>query len=137
MKNNKLIPVLFAITAVMIVSLACSALNPTPGASDFYMASDKDGKNKTTTYSPTDELFVFFQVSGIETGTKFQSRWYVLDISDQDPNIPFQTTDYTYESGVSTIYFQLTNDSGWPTGHYRVEIYMNGAKVGEQAFTVQ
>jgi hypothetical protein len=101
------------------------------------MASDAGGNNRTTVFSSSDDFFVFFDVSGIEPGTNFQAQWYVLDLPEEDPNTPFQTTDYAYEEGVTTIYFQLTNASGWPVSNYRVEVYMNGAKVGEQQFSVQ
>ncbi|HXF86113.1 MAG TPA: hypothetical protein VNK49_12070 [Anaerolineales bacterium] len=134
--KNKLF-ILFAAATLVAVSLACAALSPQPTASNFYMATDESGETRTTVYSSDDDFFIFFDVSGIEPGTQFQARWYVLDLEGEDPNTPFQTTDYFYEEGVSTIYFQLTNDSGWPSATYRVEIYMNGTKVGEQQFSVQ
>ncbi len=137
MKNKRLYPTLCAVVALFIASLACNALSSTPGASNFYMATDEAGTNRTTVFSPTDDFYVFFDVSGVDAGTNFQSRWYALDIEGEDPNVPFQTIDYPYESGISNIYFQLTNDEPWPTGNYKVEIYMNDVKVGEQAFSVQ
>ncbi len=76
-------------------------------------------------------------MSGIEVGTSFEARWYALDIEGEDPNVPFQTIDYAYEAGISTIYFQLTSSEGWPVGNYKVEVYMSGSKVGEQTFSVQ
>lgn len=138
MKYKKLNPIPFALVAVLFASLACNALMPaTPGASNFYMATDVEGTNRTTVFSPTDDFYVFFDVSGIEVGTNFQSRWYALDVEGEDPNVPFQTIDYAYESDISNIYFQLTNSDGWPAGNYKVEIYMNDVKVGEQQFSVQ
>jgi hypothetical protein len=138
MKNKKLYPILFAHTALLIASLACNALAaPTPGASNFYMATDQEGTNHTSVFTPTDDFYVFFDVAGIEVGTPFQSRWYALNIEGEDPNTPFQTIDYTYEADVANIYFQLTSSDGWPTGNYKVEVYMNGTKVGEQQFSVQ
>jgi hypothetical protein len=101
------------------------------------MASDVDGNNKTTVFSPDNDFFVFFDVAGIEVGTNFQSRWYALDVEGQDPNEPFQTIDYAYEEGISSIYFQMTSAEPWPVGNYKVEVYMNGAKMGEQTFSVQ
>ena len=135
--NKRLYPILLAVIVVVIASLACNALAPTPGASNFYMATDKDGNNRTTVFSPTDDFFVFFDVAGIEVGTPFQSRWYALDIEGEDPNTPFQTIDYAYEADIANIYFQLTNSDGWPVGNYKVEVYMNDAKIGEQQFSVQ
>ena len=138
MKYKKLYPILLAVIALVVASLACSFGAPAePTASNFYMATDQEGNNRTTVFSSTDDFFVHFDVAGIEVGTPFQSRWYVLDVEGQDPNTPFQTIDYAYEEGIGNIYFQLTNADGWPVGNYKVEIYMNGTKVGEQLFSVQ
>ncbi len=138
MRTSKLPYLLVAL--VLVTTLACSfssLLSNTPSTSNFYMATDNTGNTHVTSYNSGQDFFVFFDVSNIPTGTPFQAKWYALDVTGQDPATAFQTTDYTYESGVSTIYFQLTNSGGWPTGHYRVDIYMNNNKIGEQTFTVQ
>ncbi len=132
--------VLLAVAALLASTLACSAaslIGGSPTASNFYMATDSSGSSSTTTYSASQDFFVFFSVSNIPNGAQFQAKWYALDVSGQNASVPFQTTDYTYQSGVSQVYFQLTNSGGWPTGHYKVEVYMNGAKIGEQDFAVQ
>lgn len=129
--------VLGAIAVILLVTLACGVGSTAPGASNFYMATDEAGTNRTNTFSPEDDFYVFFDVSGVEPGTNFQSRWYALNIEGEDPNTPFQTIDYSYEEGIGNIYFQLTNDEPWPAGNYKVEIYMDGTEVGEQEFTVQ
>jgi hypothetical protein len=113
------------------------AISLMPGASNFYMATDVDGTDRTITFSPRDDFYVFFDVSDVEAGTNFQSRWYALDNDSIDPNAPIQTIDYALKEGVTSIYFQLETDSNWPTGNYKVEIYMNDTKVGEQTFSVQ
>ena len=136
MKTKKLLPVLFAVLALVISILACN-FGGEPGASNFYMATDESGETKTTVYSSTDEFFVFFDVSAIEPGTQFEARWYILDYEGEDPNSPFETINYAYEEGTSQIYFQLTSDSEWPASRYRVEVFMNDAKAGEQQFTVE
>lgn len=137
MRNKSLYPVLLAAVLVLAATLACNFGSTAPGASNFYMATDEAGTNRTTVFSPTDDFFIFFDVTGIEPGTNFESRWYALNIEGEDPNVPFQTIDYDYEEGIGNIYFQLTNDQGWPVGNYKVEIYMNGTKIGEQEFSVQ
>jgi hypothetical protein len=136
MKTRKNI-LLSALSAVILATLACSSFATSPTTSNFYMASDKAGTNKTTTFTTSQDFFVFFDAAGIPDSTKFQAQWFALDVPSQDSTKPFQTTDYTYVNGVTTIYFQLTNSGGWPTGHYRVDLYMNGTKIGEQLFSVQ
>lgn len=71
MKNKRLYPILCAVAALFIASLACNALFPTEGVSGLYMATDEAGTNQTTVFSPTDDFYVFFDVSGIDVGTNF------------------------------------------------------------------
>jgi hypothetical protein len=137
MRAKNLHRILYALIVLLLASLACSFGSTTPAASNFYMATDEAGTNKTNTFSPNDDFYVFFDVENVEPGTNFQSRWYALNIEGEDPNTPFQTIDYSYEEGIGNIYFQLTNDQGWPVGNYKVEVYMADTKVGEQEFSVQ
>lgn len=139
MRTHKLFVLLVA-GMLLASTLACSItslVGGNPTASNFYMATDNTGGSSTTTYSANQDFYVFFSVSDIPAGTQFQAKWYALDVPGQNAAVPFQTTDYTYQSGVSTVYFQLTNSGGWPTGNYKVEVYMAGAKIGEQTFAVQ
>ena len=134
--NLKKLPILLAVVALFVSALACGSSAPA-GISNVYMANDAEGKNKTTTFASTDVIYVFFDVNGIDTGAQFQVKWYALNVDGQDPNEPFTVTDYTYNDE-ATIYAQIeSTDGGFPVAQYKVEIYLNGAKVGEQQFSVQ
>jgi len=136
MKRKSVFPVLFAVIALIVSSLACN-FGGTPGVSNIRMTTDDSGDTSTTTYSPTDDFYVFFDANSVETGTHFEGRWFALNIEGEDPNTPFSTIDYDLEEGIGTVYFQLYSDIDWPVGNYRVDIYMSGAKVGEALFSVQ
>jgi hypothetical protein len=133
MKKGSL-PILLAIAILIAASLACGA-PATPGVSNMYMSSDEQGATRTTSFTPDQDFFVFFAVNNVAVGTPFQSQWFYLD--GDDPNTPFHSIDYAREVGVDTIYFQLTSTDPWPAGNFRVDVYMNGTKVGEQSFSVQ
>jgi len=140
MKSSKLILAIFAACALALSSLACGQTASKSQASNIYMATDETGKIKSTTYSKTDDFFVFLDASGIEPGTQYQARWYALDVPGRDPNNPIKIIDYSYDEkkeSLTNIYIQLASDKEWPAGRYRVEIYMNGAKVGAQQFNVE
>lgn len=141
MKRGKLILALFAGSALALASLACGQTSSNKSdASDIYMAADDTGKIKTTAYSKTDDFFVFIDANGIEPGTQYQARWYALDVPGRDANNPIKIIDYSYDEkkdSLTNIYIQLGSDKEWPAGRYRVEIYMNSAKVGEQQFKVE
>jgi hypothetical protein len=136
MKTKNTISVLLAVFALIVSSLACN-LGGEPGVSNIHMSTDETGEITVSSYSPTDDFYVYFDVNLVDVGTPFEGRWYAMDIEDQDPSTPFQTIDYNLEEGVGSVYFQLFNDIEWPVGTYRVEVYMDGAKVGEQQFSVQ
>ena len=134
--NPKKLSVLLVVVVLLVSVLACASGAPA-GVSNIYMANDIDGNNKTTTFVPTDVIYVFFDVNQIESGTQFQVKWYALDLAGQDPTTPFVVTDYTY-TNEATVYAQIeSTEGGFPAGQYKVEIYLDGAKVGEQQFTIQ
>ena len=134
--NSKKLSILIAVVVLLASVLACGSSVPA-GVSNIYMANDVDGNNKTTTFASNDVIYVFFDVNQIESGAQFQINWYALDVEGQDPATPFVVTDYTY-TGEATVYAQIESTTGgFPAANYKVEIYLDGAKVGEQQFNVQ
>ena len=136
MKSKNVLPVLLAILALVVSTLACD-FGAEPGVSNLRMVTDESGETNTTSYSSSEDFYVFFDVTLVEVGTYFEAQWYALDIEGEDPNTPFTSIEYNLEEGADSVYFQLFNDSDWPTGTYRVEVYMEGVKVGEQQFSVR
>jgi hypothetical protein len=130
---------LLAAAVVASVVLSCGSLQSSPTVSNIRMTTDDTGKTPTSSYGPSAEFYVFADLSGLKVGSVVEAKWYAVNAEGVDANSEINTSDYTYESGVGFVYFQLsTSDGGdWPTGSYRVEMYLDGAKVGEQGFTVQ
>lgn len=137
--RSRRVPVVLAVAVLLGGIIACSSFQTTPTVSNIRMATDDTGKTTTSNYAPGDEFFVFADLSDIKVGSVVEAKWYAVNAQGVDANSELNTSDYTYESGVRFVYFQLsTTDGGdWPTGSYRVELYLDGSKVGEQAFTVQ
>ncbi len=133
---------LWACGVIVAATLACSlftASTTAPTVSNIRMATDETGKTTTSSYAPSAPFYVFADLSGLAKGQVVQAKWYAVNVQGLDPNAELNTSSYTYEEGVGFVYFQLTtNDGGdWPTGSYKVEIYLDGSKVGEQGFVVQ
>jgi poly(3-hydroxybutyrate) depolymerase len=138
MKTRKY-AILLAAVAIVAAMLACNAVSTTPTVSNIRMTTDDSGKTSTSSYAPGAAFYVFADLSGLTKGQVVEAKWYAVSAQGVDPNSEINTSDYTYETGIGFVYFQLTtNDGGdWPTGAYRVELYLDGTKVGEQGFTVQ
>jgi hypothetical protein len=133
---KKRLSILFAALALLVASLACGTTAPA-GISNIQLSTDQEATNLTTTFAPTDEIYVTFDVNEVAAGSGLQIKWYALNIDGQDPETPFTTADYTYNDE-SSIYAQIySTEGGFPVGQYKVEIYLNGAKVGEQQFNIE
>lgn len=136
MKSNKL-SVLLAVLALIAASLACSTgelslENPR-------MAFDSDGNNVTTTFSPSDVFYAVADLNNAPVGTVVNSKWYAVSVEGMGANEMFyeQSLNNDTEGFTGTIYFQLSNDSPWPAGSYKVELYLNSALMHTVAFSVQ
>ncbi len=134
--------VMLAAVAVLAATLACNALNTFvtgPTVSNIRMTTDSSGSTSTSTYAPGNAFYVFADLKGLSKGSVVQAKWYAVNAQGVQQNTVLNTSDYSYESGIGYVYFQLTTNDGsdWPTGSYKVELYLDGSKVGEQAFTVQ
>jgi hypothetical protein len=136
MYMNKRLSILLAALALLVASLACGTTAPA-GVSNIQLSTDQEAANITTTFAPTDEIYVTFDVNEVEAGAELEIKWYALDVEGQDPETPFTTSEYTYNDE-SSIYANIySTDGGFPAGQYKVEIYLNGSEVGEQQFSVQ
>ena len=131
--------ILLASIALLASMLACNAIYNRPTVSNIRMATDSSGKTATTAYAPGDAFYVFADLSGLSKGEVVEAKWYAVNAQGVDQNTVLNTSDYTYESGIGFVYFQLTTSDGsdWPAGTYKVEMYLDGNKVGETGFSVQ
>jgi len=140
---NKKLPVLLAMLSLVIATLACNFV--TGGSRELSlenlrMAFDEDGNVSTTVYEPTDVFYVVGDLNNAPAGTVVEARWLAAQIEGYESGeLIYEQAieDFTEESFTGTIYFQLSNDDGWPTGDYEVEVYLNGNFVQTVTFSVQ
>lgn len=137
--NQRRFALILAMFTLLLAMLACAGIETTPTVSNIRMTTDDTGKTPTSTYAPGADFYVFADLAGLQAGSLIQSKWYAVDAEGVEANLEINTSDYSYESGISYVYFQLsTTDGGdWPPGSYRVELLLDGTKVGEQGFTVR
>jgi len=107
----------------MLVSLACEFSASTANIKDAYMARDSEGVDKTTVFAQSDEFNCIVQAVNAPDDTDVKAVWYAVNAQDTDPN--FKIDEYSLTTGDAVIPFSLTNDSLWPLGTYKVELYLN------------
>lgn len=140
---KKIFPTILALLALLIASLACNFITGGPQAArleNLRMAFEEDGNSPTTVFAPSDVFYVVGDLRNAPAGTVVEAKWIAAQIEgyEQDELIYEQSIgDFSDESFTGTIYFQLSNDSGWPVGDYKVDIYLDGNFVESVPFRVQ
>ena len=129
----------FAVLSLVVSSVACSFENTKVSLTNLRMAHDSDGKTLTTTYSTTDVFYAVADLANAPQGTTIEAKWTAVNAADTESNIEFeiQTMDITEEGFTGTIYFQLSPENTWPTGQYKVDLYLNGTLAQTAEFSVQ
>jgi len=139
---QKRVSVMLAVVALLAATLACTLFlgNREMSLGNVRMAYDSDGNNPTDVFSPTDVFFVVSDLKNAPAGTVVEAKWIAVQIAEYDPGeliYEQAINDFTDDKFTGTIYFQLSNDDGWPVGEYRVDVYLNGTFVETAAFSVQ
>ena len=118
-----------AITASGLVSKVTMALN-TQGA-------NKDPVNPTTTIQPSATIHAVVAIAKAPTGTKVKAIWFATSAESVDCNTQVGQPYELSTDGTRNVDFTLSPTNTWPTGSYRVEIYINGNLDQVVDYTIQ
>ena len=137
------LPVLLASLVLLAASLACNLV--TGGTAEvslenLRMAFDEDGNDLTTEFSSSDIFYVVGELKNAPAGTVIEAKWLAAQIEGYESGeliYEQSIADFTEENFNGTIYFQLSNNAGWPVGEYQADIYVDGTFVQSVPFSVQ
>jgi len=121
--------------SVQPTSARCDSTTDTPKPSGMIesvtMALDTQGDTKdpvspTTSFGAQDTFHAVVAIVDAPADTKLEATWYAIDVGkDVDCNTKIDTYPLTTD-GSRNVDFTLTPNKGWPSGSYRVEIFVNG-----------
>lgn len=134
-KQRNIYPVLIFIFALLASSLACGFSTSTASIGEAWLSSDDDGNNRTTVFSQDAIFFAQVDLRNAPDDTKVKAVWVAVDADGVDAN--FEITQTDMQSGSATLTFRLTNDSLWPTGTYKVDLYLNDRLAQSLSFEVR
>ena len=140
---KRFIPILLVVLALMFSSLACEAFStPTVeplSVENLRMAYDEFGLQETSTFSVSDVIYAVAELKNAPQGAEVKAIWTAVDVTDTEAGVEIQeqTLDIEEESFSGTIYFQLSNVDYWPSGLYRLDIYLNDEPAQSLEFNVE
>ena len=131
-KRNLLIG--FAIGVLVLASIACDASASTANISSATLTSDSAGATPTTSYAPDATFYCAVALANAPDTTKVKAVWYTVD----DAGATTQIAEKEIVGSGTPIIFNAANSAGpWPTGKYRVEVYLNDKLDKTLDFAVQ
>jgi hypothetical protein len=111
---------------LLLALTACSFSASSANISNAKMARDQDGKQPTKTFSPDEPFYCVAELSNAPDDTKVKAVWTAVKAEGADPNTKIDEAKTTSRSG--QLQFNLSNEGPWPTGDYKVDLYLNDAK---------
>ena len=124
-----------AIALVMLTILACGFSVSTANIKDAKMARDYDGNQSTTVFAPDETFYCIVELANAPDDTTVKAAWTAVEAEGVEPNLFIDEAELTTGSG--TLHFELSNDNLWPTGKYKVDLYLNGKLERTIEFEVQ
>ncbi|HET8713023.1 MAG TPA: hypothetical protein VFM23_05000 [Gemmatimonadales bacterium] len=88
-------------------------------------------KDQTTTFKPSDVVYASIQTEGAAPAT-LGVRWIYNDSQVVD-----EGTREIHPTGDTRTEFHISKPDGFPEGHYRLEVTLNGASAGTKEFDVK
>jgi hypothetical protein len=134
MKIHKL-PIILAITALVISTLACGGNFSTGNIGDAWLSNDGEGSNRTTIFSLEDTKNLFVELNIAPDDTELKVTWNAVDAEGVDPNHLHNEINFTFSDVV--VHFDLSNDSLWPFGSYKADVYLYGTVDWSLSFEAQ
>ncbi len=138
MKNRAAI--FLAMMTLVLVGLACGLFNQVMSLTNLRMAFDQDGNAPTTVFSSNDEFFAVGDLDNAPAGTLVTADWRAVAIDGYAPEeliFHQEINDFTDDLFTGSIYFQLSNDQGWQSGEYKVDVLLNDNLVETLYFNVR
>lgn len=107
---------------------------------EIHMAKDDgngDPGEETSSFAPGDKtVHCVATLKEAKSGTKMRFAWWAVDVQDTQ-NKKIQEINYSTKALENVIHGHLTYPQDWPTGKYKVEVYVNGDLDRTVFYTVQ
>jgi hypothetical protein len=126
---------LLAVVMLLAAILACSFSASTANIAEAWMARDEAGEQKTDVFAQDEVFYCKVELANAPDDTMVKASWTAVNVEGEEPNIFLDETELT--TGDNILTFELSNNGLWPTGSYKVDVYLNGELDQTLAFEVR
>ena len=138
---KSLVPLLIVLSLALtgVRAVAAKEAPAAKSALQVTLAKDPAAKTPATTFGASEAaIYVTYQDADLKKGDKVTATWYIEDGGKTiTKNVKVSESVQTEERAGAPGYLNLNKPAaGFPPGKWRVEVAVNGAKVGSYKFMV-
>ena len=138
---------ILALTLAAFLSAACTKTNENPGATGTTgtsvgvrvsqidlgrsLSADKTIGDNTTSFKRNDTIYASIATAGSATTAEVKARW-----TYQDGQVVNESTQTIAPTDDARTEFHISKPEGWPSGKYKLEVFLNGSSAATKDFEV-
>lgn len=116
--------ILIVVVVMMLLALACNFSFSTARIVSAKLTADKSGAQETVAFAPDQTFYCIVNLANAPEDTKLKAVWTAVAVEGVQPNLLIDQTEAV--AGDQNVFtFSLSNDQLWPTGKYKVDLYLN------------
>jgi hypothetical protein len=96
------------------------------------LAADKTVAMATYEFAPTDTIYASVRTSGTSPNATLGATW-----TYQDGQTVEEQTQQIAPTGPAVTEFHISKPDGWPTGMYKVTVFLDGMEAGSKELVVK
>jgi hypothetical protein len=137
---------ILALTLAAALSAACARSSENPGATGTAgtavrvskidigrsLAADKTINDSTGSFKPNDTIYASIATEGAAATATLKARW-----TYQEGQVVNESTQTLAPTGDARTEFHISKSDGWPTGKYKLEVFLNGSSAATRDFQVE
>jgi len=139
---------ILALMLAGVVSAACTRSSENPGTTGTTgtsaairvsqidmgrsLTADKTINDKTDSFKPNDTIYASVLTEGAAPTATLKARW-----TYQDGQAVKESTQTIAPTGDARTEFHISKPDGWPTGKYKLEVFLNDSSAATKDFEVE
>ena len=123
---------------LILAALACSVEYSTAHFENPTLYKDPAGDERTRTYTPDETFYCITELVDADVGSQVRAVWVALPGEDSETDTQTDVAETTLETGNGPLTFEAAPpESGWATGPYRLDLYLDGETKTSVTFSVK
>ena len=93
---------------------------------------DKTISDNSSSFKANDTIYASIATAGTAPTAALKARW-----TYQDGQVVNESTQTIAPTGDARTEFHISKPDGWPSGKYKLEVFLNGSSAATKGFEVQ